>query len=191
MGVVLIGSSGTNGTTGVGRLEVMTIIETLSTLQQAFIVRSPISRWNTPSILNSFAFSFNVVVDSEMTNPEYSSSLWSSSSTNSCRRANVSASSEPDNNFSDLRWSTSCLFLLTSSCDSCLIMLRNAQSLSLDTKCIFSPNPARCLWRSSVWVLMIGSLLSVASRERRFESFNRCNRLLESKALFTWDKYLS
>ena len=73
MVVVLNGLSGTNGTTGTERLEVMMMIETLKTLQQTFITKSPISRSNTPFILNSLALSVNVVVDSA-TNPEYSTS---------------------------------------------------------------------------------------------------------------------
>ena len=71
MGVVLNGLSGKNGTTGVERLEVMVIIETLRTLQHTFITKSPISRSNTHFILNSLALSVNVVVDSA-TNPDRS-----------------------------------------------------------------------------------------------------------------------
>ena len=99
MGVVL---NGTNGTTGVERLEEMMIIETLRTLQQTFITKSPISRSNTPFILNSLALSVSVVVDSA-TNPEYSSSPLINSSTKSYRRVNVSSSSEPAIKFSDRR----------------------------------------------------------------------------------------
>ena len=71
MGVVLNGLSGKNGTTGVERLEVMVIIETLRTLQHTFITKSLISRSNTHFILNSLALSVNVVVDSA-TNPDRS-----------------------------------------------------------------------------------------------------------------------
>ena len=71
MGVVLNGLSGKNGTTGVERLEVMVIIETLRTLQHTFITKSPISRSNTHFILNSLALYVNVVVDSA-TNPDRS-----------------------------------------------------------------------------------------------------------------------
>ena len=99
MGVVL---NGTNGTTGVERLEEMMIIETLRTLQQTFITKSPISRSNTPFILNSLALSVSVVVDSA-TNPEYSSSPLINYSTKSYRRVNVSSSSEPAIKFSDRR----------------------------------------------------------------------------------------
>ena len=87
MGVVLNGLSGTNGTTGVEGLEVMMIIETLKTLQQTFITKSPISRSNTPFILNSLALSVNVVVDTATSSPLINYS------TKSCRKVNLSSSS--------------------------------------------------------------------------------------------------
>ena len=101
MGVLVKDRSGTKGTTGVERLEVMIMIGILSKLEQTFIVKSPISRSNTPRILNSFALSFSVLVSER--NPEYSSSPLSSSSTNSCRRVNVSSSSHPDNKLRDFK----------------------------------------------------------------------------------------
>ena len=81
IGVLDNDRSGTKGTTGVERLQVIIMIGILKTLEQIFIVKSPISRSNTPGILNSFALSTNVLVVSER-NPEYSPSPLSSSSTN-------------------------------------------------------------------------------------------------------------
>ena len=51
--------SGTIGTTGVERLEVIITIGILRTFEQTFIVESPISRSNTSPVLNSFVISAN------------------------------------------------------------------------------------------------------------------------------------
>ena len=81
MGVWHNGWSGIKGTTGVERFDVITITGIFRTLEQTFIVKSPISRSKTPRFLNSFAFSVNERVVSE-TNTENSFCPFSSSSKN-------------------------------------------------------------------------------------------------------------
>lgn len=162
MGVWHNGWSGIKGTTGVEGFDVITITGIFRTLEQTFIVKSPISRSKTPRFLNSFAFSVNERVVSA-TNAENSFCPFSSSSTNNWRSVNVSPSSNPDNKLSDNRWSWTSFFLFKSIFDNCLTMLQNAQSPSSSMPSISSPNPAKCLLRSSIWVFIFGSSISAVS----------------------------
>ena len=183
--MLLKGLSQLKGKKGIDSEDVITIIGTCKIFEHSLITKSPISWSKKPLTLNSRAF-LSTSAWEPSTKFEMLQSSAKTASTNSCRRVYVSRSSVFKSH-RRLRCSDNWPASLWTSFLTCLIIVRKAQSPSDWTLSSCRLNVAKCRLSVSLWLLIVGSSVSMLSSEvRSFVILLRwtMSRALKERSLF-------